>query len=89
MWNEYMNVDNPDKICQHCKEIMWNAERNNKSIKNHSPTFFMYCRNGKVALPIERQPPPYLAELLNSGPKTTHYKKTIQIYNSLYMFTSL
>lgn len=38
---------------------------------------------------LKGSPPPFLTNLLNGGPKTTHYKKTIRIYNSLYAFTSL
>lgn len=85
-----MDIGMPDKVCQHCKSVMWNAERNNKGFKHHNPTFSMCCRNGQVVLPPERQPPPFLAELLSGGgPRTAHYKKTIRIYNSLYAFTSL
>lgn len=84
-----MDIGNPNEVCQHCNSIMWNAERNNKATKNKRPTFSMCCRNGQVYLPPERQPPPYLADLLKGGPKTAHYKKNIRIYNSLYAFTSL
>lgn len=89
MWNGYMDLGNPDKVCPHCKAVMWNAERNNKSNKYHSPTFSMCCKNGQVDLPPERQPPTFLKELLSGGPKTAHYKKNIRIYNSMFAFTSL
>lgn len=84
-----MDAGNPDKVCQQCNAMMWNAERNNKGLKHQQPTFSICCRNGQVSLPPERQPPPFLKELLSGGPKTAHYKKNIRIYNSLYAFTSL
>lgn len=74
----YMDIGRPDNVCQHCKSIMWNAERNNKGYKHENPTFPMCCRNGQVLLPAE-QPPPYLAKFLSGGPRTQHYKKTIRI----------
>lgn len=84
-----MDIGGPDKICPQCKAVMWNAERNNKSNKYANPTFSICCRNGQVKLPPERQPPPFLANLLSGGPRTSHYKKLIRIYNSLFAFTSL
>lgn len=89
MWAGYMDLGKPNKVCPHCKAMMWDAERNNKSTKHHAPTFSICCRNGQVKLPPERQPPLFLANLLSGGPNTAHYKKTIRIYNSLFAFTSL
>lgn len=86
MWAGYMDLGKPDKVCSHCKAIMWNEEWNNKSTKHHNPIFSKCCRN---SLPPERQPPPFLASLLSGGPNTAHYNKTIKIYNSLFSFTSL
>lgn len=37
----------------------------------------------------EKQPPTFLANSLNGGPKTNHYKNRIRIYNSLFAFTSM
>lgn len=89
MWEGYMDLGKPDKICPYCKAIMWNNERNNKSMKNARPTFSICCRNGQVLLPPEKSPPPFLANLLSGGQKSKHYKKKIRIYNSLFAFTSL
>ena len=52
---------------------MWNEERNNKGAKYSDPSFSICCRNGQVELEPEKQPPPYLAELLSGGEKTTHF----------------
>ena len=72
-----MDLGRPDRICPHCRAVMWNAEWNNKSIKNHTPTFSICCRSGQVVISPERQPPPFLAQLLSGGPKSAHYKKKI------------
>lgn len=89
LWTGYLDLGYPDKVCTKCKALIRNAERNNKSTKYHSPIFSVCCKNGRVELPPERQPPSFLAELLSEGPKTAHYKKNIRIYNSMFAFTSL
>lgn len=89
MWEGYMDIGSPDKICPQCKAFMWNAERKNKSNKNAAPTFSPCCGNVLVKLPPERKPPPFLQNFLSRGARTNHYKKYIRIYNSLFAFTSL
>lgn len=84
-----MDVGNPDVVCSNCGALMWNAERNNKEEKKKPPTFSICCRNGQVKLPPERKPPKFLADLLQGGSRTNHFKKHIRIYNSLFAFTSL
>ncbi|XP_074375072.1 uncharacterized protein LOC141716794 isoform X1 [Apium graveolens] len=65
------------------------TRNHNKSTKNHEPAYSICCRNGQVHLPPERQPPPFLQNLLSGGRRTNHFKKIIRIYNSLFAFTSL
>lgn len=89
MYRGYMDLGKPDRTCPYCGSIMWNSERNNKSNKNATATFSICCRNGQVQLPLEPQPPKFLADLLSGGPRTNHYKKKIRIYNSLFAFTSI
>lgn len=89
LWNGYMNLGNPDKICQKCKARMWNEELNNKSLKHHEPTFSLCCQDGRVQLPEDRPPPPILADLLSGSEKTPHFLKNIRTYNSMFAFTSM
>lgn len=89
MWEGYMDLGAPTKVCKKCKALMWNEERNNKGYKNSEPTFSLCCRDGQVVLPEERQPPPYLAALLSGDHKSTHFKNNVRSYNSMFQFTSL
>lgn len=42
-----------------------------------------------VALEPEREPPPYLSSLLSGGSDSSHFRKNISMYNSMFQFTSL
>lgn len=89
VWEGYMDLGPPTKICQKCKAIMWNEERNNKGSSRSEPTFSLCCRDGQVVLEPVKQPPPYLAALLSGGDKTTHFLNNIRTYNSMFQFTSI
>lgn len=84
-----MDLGPPTKICQKCKSVMWNEERNNKGASRSEPTFSLCCRDGQVVLEPVKQPPPYLAALLSRGDKTTHFLNNIRTYNSMFQFTSI
>ncbi|XP_074337758.1 uncharacterized protein LOC141674957 [Apium graveolens] len=64
MWEGYLDLGAPDKICSKCDAVMWTHERNNKSSPNKPPTFYLCCKNGQVVLDKEKQPPEPLATLL-------------------------
>ncbi|XP_074352042.1 uncharacterized protein LOC141691202 [Apium graveolens] len=84
-----MDLGPPSKICRKCNAVMWNEERNNKSSMNSTPTFTLCCKDGQVRLPPEKKPPPFLASLLSGGEKSSHFKKNMRPYNSLFQFTSI
>ncbi|XP_074336448.1 uncharacterized protein LOC141673594 [Apium graveolens] len=64
MWDRYLDLGAPDKICSKCDVVMWNHKKNNKSSPNKPPTFSLCCKNGQVVLDKEKQPPEPLATLL-------------------------
>lgn len=84
-----MDLGKPTKVCPKCKAQMWNEERNNKASKKSAPTFSICCKDGKIQLPPERPPPPFLASLLNGSEKSAHFKLNIRHYNSIFQFTSI
>ena len=53
--------------------------------------FHLCCRGGKVRLPLLKDPPPFLADLLNPNGDTfsKYFIKSIRSYNSMFAFTSL
>lgn len=74
LWEGHMDNCKLNKVYSHCKEMMWNAERNNKSTKYHNPIFSISFRNGQVQLSRERDHPPFLVKLISGGPRISYYK---------------
>ncbi|WOH11487.1 hypothetical protein DCAR_0830974 [Daucus carota subsp. sativus] len=67
---------------------MWEQERNNKSHRNAPLIFSLCCKSGQVVLPREQQPPEPLASLLNGGPKSSHFRQNIRVYNCMFAMCS-
>ncbi|WOG92442.1 hypothetical protein DCAR_0311711 [Daucus carota subsp. sativus] len=87
-WKDYMNLGPPNVTCANCGSLMWNMERNNKSIKTVPPTFSLCCRNGQVVLPKEKKPPELLQSLLTSDQRSKNFKKNIRVYNAMFAMSS-
>ncbi|KAL8133283.1 hypothetical protein AgCh_008660 [Apium graveolens] len=87
-WSEYLDVGDPDRICSKCQAIMWNHERNNKSVTKKPPTFYLCCKNGQIILEKEKQPPEPLASLLTGGSHFRHFKENIRMYNCMFAMSS-
>ncbi|XP_074324033.1 uncharacterized protein LOC141660955 [Apium graveolens] len=83
MWDGYLDLGAPDKICSKCDVVIWNHEKNNKSSPNKPPTFSLCCKNGQVVLDKEKQPPKPLATLLTGGVHFKHFKQNIRFYNCM------
>ncbi|XP_017221469.2 uncharacterized protein LOC108198216 [Daucus carota subsp. sativus] len=88
LWEGYMSLGPPSKVCAECHSVMWNQERNNKSNMNARPTFMLCCKNGSVVLPPEDFAPEPLRSLLSTSEKATHFKQNIRVYNSMFAMCS-
>lgn len=55
-----------------------------------SPTFPLYCMEGRVQLPLLKDPLSFLPNLQTnmSSHTTQKFRKNIQLYNSIFFFTS-
>ncbi|CAG8623234.1 15423_t:CDS:2 [Acaulospora morrowiae] len=73
----------------HCGTLHWLDERlTNSSRKN--PKFGLCCLNGKVVLPLLRDPPPFLRMLFDGEADfCSKFRKNICQYNAAHAFTSL
>ncbi|XP_058742571.1 uncharacterized protein LOC131615076 [Vicia villosa] len=87
---EYYDIGSPLIECGYCKAMMWYQERMHKSTHSANPKFMMCCGNGKVELPILRQPPEQLAKLLFDHDNTVSkkFQQHIRLYNMMFAFTS-
>ena len=86
-----MNLGPPTQICEHCGAQLWYGERTVKSKTPTKPKFSLCCSEGRVKLPLLKEPPPFLGNLLNinSDQRSINFQLGIRIYNSLFAFTSL
>ncbi|CAK8563300.1 unnamed protein product [Lathyrus sativus] len=86
---EYYDIGDPLVECRYCKAMMWYQERMNKSSHSANPKFSLCCGNGKVELPLLKQPPPLLAHLLfDEDIVSRKFQQQIRIYNMMFSFTS-
>lgn len=69
---------------------MWIYERSPSS-RIHNPEFFLCCQNGKIDLPLLPQTLEFLQELFDRkhGTRSSKFRKLIQVYNSMFSFTSM
>jgi hypothetical protein len=75
--------------CRHCDALLWYEERLNSNKQTKNPSFGICCKNGKVSLPAQEEPPAYLERLLNGDDKVSKkFRENIRSYNSMFAFTS-
>ena len=69
---------------------MWYEERIMKHYNAKKPKFSLCCMQGKVQLPLLRDPPETLRALMqNQDDKSNHFMKNIRSYNMMFSFTSM
>ncbi|KAL6550513.1 hypothetical protein OROMI_021001 [Orobanche minor] len=85
----YEDMGDPTYACGFCGALMWFDERLKKSSLS-SPEFGLCCSRGKIQLPLLKQPPRLLRNLLqNRHIKSRNYIDNIRAYNMMYAFTSM
>jgi hypothetical protein len=69
---------------------MWYQERMDKFRHSANPKFTMCCGKGKVQLPLLKQPPKVLQDLLfqNDSTESKKFQQKIRMYNMMFAFTS-
>jgi len=69
---------------------MWYPERIRKNINTNNPRFQLCCGDGKVELPLLKEAPPILHELLTdmTSTQSKRYQQNIRTYNMIFAFTS-
>ncbi|XP_056685898.1 uncharacterized protein [Spinacia oleracea] len=89
-YTEVWNFGKPTHTCSDCGAIMWYEERAKKDSNNSLTKFSIYCRKGKIELPLLQNPPIYLQQLLQSeGPQLKKLKEQSRMLNSIFALTSM
>ena len=71
----YLDPGDCTYICQYCGAFFFLL--NERSNESTVLKFSLCCKNGKIKLPISKETPPILENLLNyyGGPESTYYRK--------------
>ena len=76
--------------CPICGALFWYNERIGKKRKTKNPIFTMCCMRGKIKLPLLKEPPPFLIDLLTKDDAISkHFRDNIRPLNMMFSFTSL
>lgn len=88
---EPWNFGRPTCICVSCGALHWYEERTEKSRRPKHPKFSMCCMEGRVQLPLLKQPPTLLNDLLDyhGSSNAKHFRRNIRTYNAAFAFTSM
>ena len=75
--------------CKDCGALLWFDEKLKSSpLKN--PEFSVCCSRGKVKLPLLKDPPHLLHDLLHgTHDRCRNFQEHIRAYNMMYAFTSM
>ncbi|KAK1401603.1 hypothetical protein POM88_001208 [Heracleum sosnowskyi] len=81
----------PTHTCVHCGAMLWYEERIQRNKQTSNPQFTSCCREGRVKLPLLKEPPPLLKHLLgpSSGQLGRNFQRNLRTYNSLFAIASL
>ncbi|XP_031116779.1 uncharacterized protein LOC116020446 [Ipomoea triloba] len=86
----YMDIGDPNNICEHCNAIYWFEERVNKAVRSGTAKYSTCCGHGKIKLPKMSLPPKRIFNLFfQRGTKQNEFLKHIRRYNNMFSFTSL
>lgn len=86
----YLDHGDPIYKCSYCGAMMWYAERINKRRNQRNPMVSLCCLQGTVQLPLLKDPPDLIKELLSKDDALSrHFRENIRAYNMLFSFTSL
>ncbi|XP_048622867.1 uncharacterized protein LOC106448487 [Brassica napus] len=86
----YIDEGDATYTCSYCGAIMWFGERLNRRLKTPNPKFSLCCMQGQVQLPLLKQPPEVLKNLLIGDDKLSkHFQRNTRAYNMVFSFTSL
>jgi hypothetical protein len=86
---ELLDLSAMDVLCDYCNARHWNDERVPSS-RPDDPKFEACCKQGDIVLPLFRQPPDFLRDLLqDQTPSAQHFRQQLRPYNAALSFTSL
>ena len=87
--NDIFNIGGQHKTCASCRAQVWAAEFTRRHTGAGPKSYSICCSKGKVQLPLLKDPPPELTELISSnGAQVRLYFDKSHIYNNMFAFCS-
>ncbi|GAU33275.1 hypothetical protein TSUD_279490 [Trifolium subterraneum] len=88
-YTQYLNIGQPNCICQDCGAIMWYEERVKHGPKTN-PRFSLCCSQGDIEiLPYKRLPEPLHNLYHGRDKRSKYFIDNIRSFNSMFAFTSM
>ena len=81
----YEDIGDCDNVCQKCYAYFWYDERVIRDSRVGNPVYKQCCKEGSVALPFPKMPPPLLEQLFS----IPSFLENIRAYNSMFSMTSI
>ena len=82
-------MGDPTYECTKCGALLWFDEKLKRSSRN-DPEFSVCCSKGKIKLPLLKDPPLLLRDLLlRDHEKSRKFQEKIRAYNMMFAFTSM
>lgn len=87
---ELVDLGAPSYNCSYCEAMFWFDKRKQKHYRASNPRFTLCCKEGTIRLPLLRDSPALLEELMDyeGGPRSENFRANIRQANCLYNFTS-
>lgn len=86
----YIDYGDPIHKCPDCGAIMWYGKRLNNKRATRKPKFSLCCGQGQVQLPLLKESPTSLRQLLyGNDAKSRYFRENIRQLNMVFSFTSL
>ncbi|KAF7827148.1 ATP-dependent DNA helicase PIF1 [Senna tora] len=77
---DYWDIGLPTFYCAACGALMWSEERLKKDVRSNNPMFSLCCMQGKVQLPLLKDPPQLLKNLLtNHSAYSSNFLRNISV----------
>ncbi|KAK1351704.1 hypothetical protein POM88_053987 [Heracleum sosnowskyi] len=87
--NTILDIGPQDQVCRFCDALVWAAESTGKHVGTGPKAYSICCGKGKVQLPLLRETPPELKQLLTGTSKReTKFQNNQRMYNTIFALCS-
>ncbi|XP_074362378.1 uncharacterized protein LOC141702627 [Apium graveolens] len=84
-----LNIGRQEEVCGFCKAHVWPSEFTGRHVGTGPKGYSICCGKGKVQLPLLRETPPELNDLISAdGTRSNVYFSKSRIYNNIFAFCS-